>query len=394
MSRLQRSAIVLLLWTIQGSQGRVISEPTQRLYAPSHDRLPAETNMMEIPLPLHVVKRQITSSSDGVLTVTIAPDETCGWLSGRPGVPITCENRQPCMWMKSIALICGPLNDYNKWEYHLMCYEREEALNTDICNDLCVSGHTLRCTEESAAYCRTYDYPDGVQDYRCVSTPETRASSVFFTYKNQKNAGLVTATYNNADSQAVSTEFVSSTTSASSSNAAPSSSSPGPPSPSPPSSSRNNIGAIIGAAIGGFVALSLVSLAIFRFVRRSKKDGAPQVAPMEQTQLNGTPPYLNARKPDPGPGPGSSVQSEWRSSMITVPIFASNSASPQGWMNQSGSPGAQSSASQGISQLIPQSVPYEMSGDSLQTEGHSIIRDPTRSQVYEMVGDSPHSWIP
>jgi hypothetical protein len=144
MSRLQSSAIVLLLWTIQGSQGRVISEPTQRLYAPSHDRLPAQTNMMEIPLPLHVVKRQITSSSDDALTVTIAPDETCGWLSGRAGVPITCENRQPCMWMKSIALICGPLNDYRKWEYHLMCYERAEALNTDICNDLCVSGHTLR----------------------------------------------------------------------------------------------------------------------------------------------------------------------------------------------------------------------------------------------------------
>ncbi|KAH7489282.1 hypothetical protein HZ326_22996 [Fusarium oxysporum f. sp. albedinis] len=394
MSRLQSSAIVLLLWTIQGSQGRVISEPTQRLYAPSHDRLPAQTNMMEIPLPLHVVKRQITSSSDDALTVTIAPDETCGWLSGRAGVPITCENRQPCMWMKSIALICGPLNDYRKWEYHLMCYERAEALNTDICNDLCVSGHTLRCTEESAAYCRTYAYPDGVQDYRCVSTPETRASSVFFTYKDQKDAGLVTATYNNADSQVVSTEFVSSTTSASSSNAAPSSSSTTPPSPSPPPSSRNNIGAIIGAAIGGFVALSVVSLAIFWFVRRSKQDGAQQVTPMEQTQLNGTPLYMNARKPDSGPGPGSSVQSEWRSSMITVPIYAGDSASPQGWMNESGSPGAQSSASQGVSQLIPQPVPYEMSGDSLQTEGHSIMRDPTRSQVYEMVGDSPHSWIP
>jgi hypothetical protein len=135
-------------------------------------------------------------------------------------------------------------------------------------------------------------------------------------------------------------------------------------------------------------------LAIFWFVRRSKQDGAQQVTPMEQTQLNGTPLYMNARKPDSGPGPGSSVQSEWRSSMITVPIFAGDSASPQGWMNESGSPGAQSSASQGVSQLIPQPVPYEMSGDSLQTEGHSIMRDPTRSQVYEMVGDSPHSWIP
>jgi hypothetical protein len=144
MSKLLRFAIVLILWTIQGSEGRVISEPTQRLYVPSHDRPPAQTNMMEIPLPQHAVKRQITSSSNDVVTVTIAPDETCGWLSGRPGVPITCENHQPCMWMSSIALICGPLEDYNKWEYHLRCYEREEALNPDVCDDVCVSGNNLR----------------------------------------------------------------------------------------------------------------------------------------------------------------------------------------------------------------------------------------------------------
>jgi predicted lipid-binding transport protein (Tim44 family) len=228
-----------------------------------------------------------------------------------------------------------------------------------------------------------------------VPTPETRASSVAFTYKDQKNAGLVTATYTNSDSQIASTEFVSSTTSSSSSNASQPSSPPAPPSPP----NRNNIGAIIGSAIGGFIALSLVFLAIFWFVRRSKENGTSsaerlrspsQVSPMEQTQLTGTPSFnLIVGKP----GPNSSVQSGWRSSMMTSPSSAGNSASPQGWMNQPGSPGAQSTTSQGIPQFIPQAVPYEMSGDSVQTEAHGIHGDPRRSRVYEMVGDAPHSWI-
>ncbi|KAF4335345.1 hypothetical protein FBEOM_10805 [Fusarium beomiforme] len=291
--------------------------------------------MLEIPLPDHALKRQITSSSNNEVTVTLAPDETCGWLSGRPGVPIT--------------------------------------------------------TQESAAYCRTYAYPDGIQDYRCVPTPETRVSSVSFTYKGQKNAGLVTATYTNAPSEIVSTEFVYSTTSSSPSTSSLPSSAPAPPSPS----HNNNIAAIVGGAIGGFVALSLIFLAIFWFIRRSKEDGSPpaeklhspsQAAPMVQTDLTGTPSFnLNAGNL----GSGSSAQSEWRSSMMTFPCSAGNSTSPQGWMNQPGSPGTQSATSQGI----PQAVPYEMSGDSIQTESHGVIGDPTRSRVYEMVGDAPHSWI-
>ncbi|RKK08884.1 hypothetical protein BFJ66_g17352 [Fusarium oxysporum f. sp. cepae] len=144
MSNLLHSAIVLVLWAIRGSQGRVLSEPTQQSYVTSHDPPPAQTKMMEIPELRHLAKRQTTSSPNDGLTVTIAHDETCGWLSGRPGIPITCENHQPFIWISSIALICGGLKEFDKWEYHLKCYKREGALNTDICNDVCVSGHTLR----------------------------------------------------------------------------------------------------------------------------------------------------------------------------------------------------------------------------------------------------------
>ncbi|KAK2666376.1 hypothetical protein RAB80_018033 [Fusarium oxysporum f. sp. vasinfectum] len=395
MSILLHYAVALVLWTIRGSQGQNLFEPTQQSYVTGHDRPPAQTKMMEIPKSRLLAKRQTTSSPNDVLTVTIAPDETCGWLSGRPGIPITCENHQPCMWMSSIALICGGLKEFDKWEYHLKCYEREATLNTDICNDICVSGHTLRCTEDSAAYCRTYAYPDGIHDYRCVPTPETRVSSVSFTYGAQKNAGLVTATYSNSDPRIVSTELVDSATLPSSSFAP----QPSSQSPSAPPLSNHNIGAIIGGAIGGFVALSLVALAIFWFVRRSKKDDTSpiprlrlptQVAPMEQAQLTGTAPIdPNAGKT----GPDSPVQSEWRSPTTTIPSSASDPALPQGWVNQQGSPMVQSTASQGVPQPVPQHIAYEMSGDPAQPQTQEIVGHPTRPRVYEMVGDSAHPYI-
>ncbi|SPJ88703.1 uncharacterized protein FTOL_12597 [Fusarium torulosum] len=390
MSRLLRSGIILILWTTQDSQGRVLSEPTQRSYVTDHDRPPAQTKMMEIPELRHLAKRQTTSLPNKVFTVTIAQSETCGWLSGHPAKSITCPNHQPCMWVKSIGhIICGKVNEQKKWEFHLGCYERDEALNTNICNDTCTGAHVLLCTDISAAHCRTYAYPDGIQDYRCAPTPETRVSSVFFTYNGQINAEFITTAYTVSNSRTPSTELVSSATS-------PSSPLTPPPPSSPahqPPSNDHNIGPIIGGAIGGFVALSVVALAIFWFVRQSKKDNTrspTQVTPMEQAQLTGTAPIdLNAGKM----GPDSPVQSEWRSSTMTVPSSVGNPASPQGWMDQPGSPSIQRAASQEAPQTMPQQIPYEMSGDSLQPQAYEMIGDSTRPRVYEMVGDSTRPWV-
>ncbi|WJG37078.1 uncharacterized protein FOBCDRAFT_207960 [Fusarium oxysporum Fo47] len=127
MSILLHYAVALILWTIRGSQGQDLSEPTQQSYVTGHDRPPAQTKMMEIPESRLLAKRQTTSSPNDVLTVTIAPDETCGWVSGRPGIPITCENHQPCMWMSSVALICGGLKEFDKWEHHLSSPQRYRA---------------------------------------------------------------------------------------------------------------------------------------------------------------------------------------------------------------------------------------------------------------------------
>lgn len=213
----------------------------------------------------------------------------------------------------------------------------------------------------------------------------TRVSSVSFTYDGQNNADLITTTYTRTNSHISSTEPVFSTI-------------PPPPPPSRlPPPNHHNVGAIIGGAIGGFVALSLIAFAIFWFVRRRKKDDTPpvqqlpspmQVAPMEPAPSTGAAPIdPNAGKT----GPNSPVQSEWRGSMMTVPSSVSNPASPQGWMNQPVSPSVQSAASQGVPQPIPQQhVAHEMSGDSVRPQVYEMSGDPVQPQVYEMIGAYAH----
>jgi hypothetical protein len=89
------------------------------------------------PAQLHeLIKRQATTTTENTYTLTIAPDETCGFLSGSVGVPITCASRRICTWESEFidAVICG-----TEFEVYLRCLERDVAINTVSCNDVCQS---------------------------------------------------------------------------------------------------------------------------------------------------------------------------------------------------------------------------------------------------------------
>lgn len=95
--------------------------------------------MVEAPDLKLLTKRQDTSVSNDVFTVTLAPDETCGWQSGSPGVPITCQNHQPCMWVRDLGVICGQLDQTDSWDVHLRCVEKAAVSNTGLCDNNCQS---------------------------------------------------------------------------------------------------------------------------------------------------------------------------------------------------------------------------------------------------------------
>lgn len=78
--------------------------------------------------------RQADSSSEP-LKVTIAPDKTCGYLSGQPGAAVTCENDRLCSWAASsgVGLVaCAS-------EIYVACVESSKAVDPSQCNDVCQS---------------------------------------------------------------------------------------------------------------------------------------------------------------------------------------------------------------------------------------------------------------
>lgn len=233
-------------------------------------------------------------------------------------------------------------------------------------------------TEESAPYCATYLYPDAIKDYRCSSTPATRVSSVDFTYRGQENAAFVTTLMPLSGPRISSTKSTESSSSIDSSASISASSFPSTDLPS----SKNNLGAIIGGAIGGFAALSLVIIAIFWFVRQSRQKQHPpptQVSQMEQAPLSDS---MGGK-----PVPTSPVHSEWRGSMMTA-FSSPHSASPQAWLHPPVSPSAQSDMSQGILPPMGNNLTHEMSGESVQPTPQEM----GNSRVYEMAGDSSDRW--
>lgn len=89
------------------------------------------------PLQRHELhRRQALVASPIDLTVTNAPDATCGYLSAEVGVPITCTNGDQCAWallQKDSGVIrCGT-------EIKVKCYESSKAVDPTLCNDVCQS---------------------------------------------------------------------------------------------------------------------------------------------------------------------------------------------------------------------------------------------------------------
>lgn len=88
-------------------------------------------------------RQEVSSAVE--LTITLAPDATCGYLSGEFEVPITCTNGKQCAWAQvgdkvgETGLVrCGQ-------ELRVACFESSKAVDTELCDDICQSGFfTLR----------------------------------------------------------------------------------------------------------------------------------------------------------------------------------------------------------------------------------------------------------
>jgi hypothetical protein len=74
-------------------------------------------------------------SEDSALRVTIAPDETCGFIDGKKDSAVTCVNSHACSWAASsgVGLIACASDIY------VACIDSSQAVNSAECNDVCRS---------------------------------------------------------------------------------------------------------------------------------------------------------------------------------------------------------------------------------------------------------------
>ncbi|KAF5721666.1 hypothetical protein FGLOB1_115 [Fusarium globosum] len=313
-------------------------------------------------------------TEDSAVVVTIAPDETCGYVDGYEESPVTCPNSSLCSWavFSGSGLVgCGS-------RIYITCVESSIAVNSTRCDDVCQSNTFYL----KWPFCRTYVYPSGIFDWSCASTAVEELEHVQFTFEGQKSPDLSTVTLTDEASEGLREPVTITVQREATGN--PSALTvylPQPPSQTTTStetSSSSNksspIGVIVGGVVGGVAVLGLIGLGAFFLVRRQRKN-------KHQDNVAGQPAMTSPKNQNQYPyHPQHGAESPYNDPSMVSPapldaymLMITGSVSPSG-QNEHG----------GGDQLPPSMVQspaptYEMAG--------SEAREP--EPVYEMGGDSP-----
>ncbi|GKU15851.1 unnamed protein product [Fusarium langsethiae] len=355
------SRALLLGAFLQSVKGIDLAQAAQRNHArdiPIATTTPApyafidELNLFAGHGGLHVRQEATTTSA---LVVTIAPSNTCGYLSGMPGVAITCKNLASCSWATvSTSGITSGLVGCDS-EIYITCIESSRAVDPEVCDDVCESNaYYLRCTNSKEPFCRTYGYPSGIRDYRCASTSVKSVQSVKFTYEGEEKPSFRTTTIGGSSTESLPAITEPSSTESSEPTETDTSTTTTSDAPAPTEKSKSApVGAIVGGVVGGLALIGIIGIVVFFLLRRRKPkpDANPTPAPpvMAQQQKPPGPPMNPNQYPQQQPYPpvvssypdhsmtASPVHSDPHMSMMSGPVSSVGPASPTGW-NQHPSP--------------------------------------------------------
>ncbi|GAB1313221.1 hypothetical protein MFIFM68171_03431 [Madurella fahalii] len=284
--------------------------PTDDIYAIQED---GWTPMPTAPPDVHEVLRRQNNLG---ATYIMAPDNTCGFVSGRSSAAYTCVgSKLRCAFIPSSRKVPGAAGccDGTDCAFRVSCIDSADMKKS--CDKDCQADSlTLKCTG-SAKFCNTVAFPLGVTDYYCATRRIARVQSAQTTYRGQKSRTMVSTvikptassstrsstsrrstkassslTSTTSSSDTVSPDTASSTTATSTTsdsaraNAATSSSTDlvAAPAPAP----ATPAGAIVGGVLGGVALLTLIIFgAVFLRQRQQRHLQALQAdAPSGQNQ--------------------------------------------------------------------------------------------------------------
>ncbi|KAI1329302.1 hypothetical protein F5Y16DRAFT_106025 [Xylariaceae sp. FL0255] len=267
------------------------------------------------------VKELLKRQSD-LGTLFVAPDATCGYVSGRAGAAYTCNDEYTCNLLEEPASSTGYVACCNGevCGARVTCLDYTQVYSSSLCDDGCMQDtFTAKCTNEAQPYCGTVTFFAGIGDYYCDSLSISTAQQLYTTYNGENGVSWSTNVFNlDQTSSASSFDFssfsftdTSSTDTASSSSSSSTATNPTSSGGGDNGSSGNGgnntsgdggdngnngsskksstpIGAIVGGVVGGVAVIVIAALGIFFLVRykKNKKEAtAPPTQPMQQNNM-------------------------------------------------------------------------------------------------------------
>ncbi|KAI0513158.1 hypothetical protein F5B22DRAFT_275767 [Xylaria bambusicola] len=282
----------------------------------------------EAPAIRELFKRQ----SGGDQTVLIGPDNTCGYVSGRAGAPITCNNDYTCAFIIQDNFGRAGCCDGDNCGLRATCLDYSQVYYSSACDNGCLQDtFTLKCTQSAAPFCNTITFFSGIEDFLCDSLNISTPQQLYTTYNGETDGrSFQEFTLTASDSASGDSDFsdfntasedgsfvISFTSSESPVNSGGFGGNGGSGNGGSGNNNNNNnngnsgtdqpvekkestpIGPIVGGVVGGVGGLALIGLGIFFLVRhnnKKKKDALNAGPGMQQTPQTG-----GMAQPPPGP---------------------------------------------------------------------------------------------
>ncbi|KAG6202364.1 hypothetical protein E4U35_005319 [Claviceps purpurea] len=274
------------------------------------------------------------------VTVLLAPDNTCGWISGRSASPYLCNSGDTCCLILPPLtgpgfISCSNSGRHGKlYPQYVKCFDYSNYHASTDCGE-CHNENVVKCVSSNRPYCNTYYFLSrGILDFRCESTSEPLDNDIFGTsrvnwvettwagqtssrtYASEVVMIQPTQNLDSTVSELASKSIISASTKTSRSSGgdsserdisetsidptvatsrAPSGSSgPGYGRPPDIDMGRNNrgtpIGAIVGGVVGGVASLVAVVLITFFYLRRRKRRtaGTTEAPPSSRPLMQST----------------------------------------------------------------------------------------------------------
>ncbi|POR32301.1 Uncharacterized protein TPAR_07490 [Tolypocladium paradoxum] len=231
------------------------------------------------PPGLHELVRRQDGASSYTLTMAVAPDNTCGYISANPTRLWACESGMTCGLVlsgptHSGVLICNGTNFFTG------CVDYTAFYSSSSCNPACASNSlllkwyetlsslSLRITTSSIGYCGTIVFPGGITDYECNSFSNSVATMAFTTFSGQTGRHYSTTIL----IWGASKTLLNTASAAPSASASATSTSGG--GNGSDKTSETPVGAIVGGAVGGLAAIGIAGIALLLLLRnKNKKQG-------------------------------------------------------------------------------------------------------------------------